>query len=99
MVGRCPDPYTSQGMIARTAAFTHCLPLLITGITGVAGFNALHYFQRRYPGQVIGIGPPQPWGAVAWGSIRLNTDDRRGVLPCSANPPCPPRRDALDSGP
>ena len=31
------------------------LPLLITGITGVAGFNAFRYFQRRYPGQVIGI--------------------------------------------
>lgn len=33
------------------------LPLLITGITGVAGFNALHYFRERYPAQVIGIRP------------------------------------------
>ncbi len=30
------------------------LPLLITGIAGVAGYNAFAYFQRRYPGQVIG---------------------------------------------
>src|SRR5262249_42751408 len=35
------------------------LPLLITGITGVAGYNALHYFQKRYPGQVIGTRPRQ----------------------------------------
>jgi dTDP-4-dehydrorhamnose reductase len=31
------------------------LPLLVTGITGVAGYHALAYFQRKYPGQVIGI--------------------------------------------
>lgn len=35
------------------------LPLLITGITGVAGYNALEYFQTRYPGQVVGIRPHQ----------------------------------------
>ncbi len=33
------------------------LPLLITGITGVAGFNAFHHFQKRYPGQVVGTRP------------------------------------------
>ena len=33
------------------------LPLLITGVTGVAGYNALHYFQELYPGQVMGIRP------------------------------------------
>lgn len=33
------------------------LPLLITGIAGVAGFNALPYFQARYPGQVVGVRP------------------------------------------
>ena len=31
------------------------LPLLITGIPGVPGYNALHYFQAKYPGQVFGI--------------------------------------------
>ena len=31
------------------------LPLLLTGIAGVAGYNALHYFRTRYPGQVVGI--------------------------------------------
>ena len=31
------------------------LPLLITGLPGVPGFNAWHYFREKYPGQVIGI--------------------------------------------
>ncbi len=26
------------------------LPLLITGIAGVAGYNALHYFREKYAG-------------------------------------------------
>ncbi|MFL5242348.1 MAG: SDR family oxidoreductase [Gemmataceae bacterium] len=34
------------------------LPLLITGINGVAGFNAFRYFEGRYPAQVVGI---RPW--------------------------------------
>ena len=29
------------------------LPLLITGVTGVAGYNALSHFRARYPGRVI----------------------------------------------
>ena len=37
------------------------LPLLITGIAGVAGYNALHYFRELYPGQVIGIRPENNW--------------------------------------
>ena len=31
------------------------LPLLITGIAGVAGYNALEYFSAMYPGQVVGL--------------------------------------------
>ena len=31
------------------------LPLLITGVTGVAGYGALSYFQSRFPGQVYGV--------------------------------------------
>jgi dTDP-4-dehydrorhamnose reductase len=37
------------------------LPLLITGIAGVAGYNAFHYFRQRYPGQVIGIRRDNYW--------------------------------------
>lgn len=40
-------------------------PLLITGITGVAGYNALAYFQSRFPNQVHGILPPDTIGFKA----------------------------------
>jgi dTDP-4-dehydrorhamnose reductase len=55
------------------------LPVLITGITGVAGFNALHYFQRRYPGRVIGIRPRQTFRLVGDGIIPLDIEDRDGL--------------------
>jgi dTDP-4-dehydrorhamnose reductase len=55
------------------------LPLLITGIAGVAGFNALHYFQNRYPGQVIGIRPRQTWQLTGDGVIALDAEDTRGL--------------------
>jgi dTDP-4-dehydrorhamnose reductase len=66
-------------MIAPPTAFTHCLPLLITGITGVAGFNALSYFQKRYPGQVIGIRPRRTWRLAGEGIVPLDIENRRGV--------------------
>ena len=37
------------------------LPLLITGVAGVAGYNALHYFRARYPGQVVAIRQADNW--------------------------------------
>ena len=37
------------------------LPLLVTGIAGVPGYNALPYFQARYPGQVIGVRQRDNW--------------------------------------
>jgi dTDP-4-dehydrorhamnose reductase len=55
------------------------LPLLITGIAGVAGFNALHYFQKRYPGQVIGIRPRQTWQLIGEGVLALDAEDTRGL--------------------
>ena len=52
------------------------LPLLITGIAGVAGYNAFHYFSSRYPGQVIGIRQQDNW--------RLSAP---GIVPCDAEDP------------
>jgi len=52
------------------------LPLLLTGIAGVPGYNALHYFRARYPGQVIGIRQQDNW--------RLAGDD---IVPCNAEDP------------
>lgn len=55
------------------------LPLLITGITGVAGFNALHYFQKRYPGQVIGTRPRATWQLSGEGIVVLDAEDGPGM--------------------
>src|SRR5436309_10959617 len=55
------------------------LPLLITGVTGVAGYNALHYFQRRYPGQVFGTRPRQTWRFVGDGVVELDAEDAQGM--------------------
>jgi dTDP-4-dehydrorhamnose reductase len=73
------------------------LPLLITGISGVAGYNALPYFQRRYPGQVIGIRQSDNWRLVGPGIEVCNAEDTdrlralfdkylfRSVLDCAGN--------------
>jgi dTDP-4-dehydrorhamnose reductase len=55
------------------------LPLLITGIAGVAGFNAFHYFRARYPGQVVGIRPRQTWRLTGAGVVAQDAEDRDGV--------------------
>jgi dTDP-4-dehydrorhamnose reductase len=90
------------------ADLSYCLPLLITGITGVAGFNALHYFQRRYPGKVIGIRPRQTWGLRGPGIVSLDAENIhklralfeqygfRSVLNCAGN--CALKSCELDPG-
>jgi dTDP-4-dehydrorhamnose reductase len=55
------------------------LPLLITGITGVAGFNALSYFRRRYSGQVIGIRPLQTQKLNGEKIIPLDAENAEGM--------------------
>jgi dTDP-4-dehydrorhamnose reductase len=55
------------------------IPLLITGITGVAGFNALHYFQKRYPAQVVGIRPRRTWRLQGENVVPLDIEDTDGL--------------------
>ena len=55
------------------------LPLLITGIAGVAGYNALEYFQRRYPGQVVGIRQQDNWRLSGEGIVPCNAEDPVGL--------------------
>jgi dTDP-4-dehydrorhamnose reductase len=55
------------------------LPLLITGIAGVAGFNAWHYFRTRYPGRVVGIRPRKNVRLVGEGVVALDAEDRTGM--------------------
>lgn len=73
------------------------LPLLVTGIAGVAGYNALDYFQRLYPGQVVGIRQQDNWRLQGSGIVSCNAEDRdtlsrmferhqfRSVLNCAGN--------------
>jgi len=52
------------------------LPLLITGIAGVAGYNAYHYFRRRYGDQVVAIRRTDNWPLKGEGIVACDTDDR-----------------------
>ena len=55
------------------------LPLLITGISGVAGFNALHYYRALYPGQVVGVRQRDNWRLTGDGIAVCNAEDRDGL--------------------
>jgi dTDP-4-dehydrorhamnose reductase len=55
------------------------LPLLVTGITGVAGYNAFFYFHDRLPGQVVGIRPRQSWRLSGPGIVAQDAEDAAGM--------------------
>ena len=58
---------------------THRLPLLITGISGVAGFNAFRVLHAKYPGQVIGVRPHQTFRLTGPGIVALDAEDGPGM--------------------
>lgn len=49
------------------------LPLLVTGVTGVAGYNALAYFQSRFPDKVFGLLAPDDGRFPAPNALRAET--------------------------
>jgi dTDP-4-dehydrorhamnose reductase len=83
------------------------LPLLITGVAGVAGYNALHYFLNRYPGRVIAIRQEDNWRMRGEGIVACDAENHhrlrdlfekyqfRSVLNCAGN--CALRACELDS--
>jgi dTDP-4-dehydrorhamnose reductase len=83
------------------------LPLLITGVAGVAGYNAFAYFTKRYPGQVVGIRQADNWPLRGTNVVACDAEDRdelvrlfdqwrfRSVLDCAGN--CALRACELDS--
>lgn len=83
------------------------LPLLITGVAGVAGYNAMHYFAARYPGQVIGIRQADNYRLAGPGIVPCDAEDPttlkklfeehqfRSVLNCAGN--CALRACQLDT--
>jgi len=84
------------------------LPLLITGATGVTGFNAFYYFQHRYPGRVFGQRPVDNWRFRDPQILAFNLEDRqstaevmkryrfRSILSCGGN--CALKSCELDPG-
>ena len=52
------------------------LPLLVTGIAGVAGYNAFRYFHSLYPGQVIGTRRTDNWPLSGEGIVACDADSR-----------------------
>lgn len=55
------------------------LPLFVTGITGVAGYNAFLHFRRCFPGQVIGIRPNVSFKLVGEGIVALDSENIEDV--------------------
>src|SRR5690606_31785496 len=73
------------------------LPLLVTGISDVAGYHALPYFRNKFGDQVIGIRQRDNWRLTAPGIEICNAEDRQrleqlfdeyevaAVLDCAGN--------------
>ena len=55
------------------------LPLLITGIAGVAGYNAFHFFRARYGDRVIGTRRAANWLLRGEGIVACDTHDADGL--------------------
>ncbi len=52
------------------------LPLLITGVAGVPGYNAMAYFAAKYPGRVVGIRQVENFRLNGPGVVACNAEDR-----------------------
>jgi dTDP-4-dehydrorhamnose reductase len=53
--------------------------MLITGISGVSGYNALRYFHELYPGQVVGIRQESNWPMRGQAIIPCDAEDIDGL--------------------
>lgn len=55
------------------------LPLLITGVAGVAGFNAFAFFRQLYGDQVVGQRPQRNWPLSGPGIIGLDLENKSEI--------------------
>ena len=55
------------------------LPLLITGIAGVVGYNAFHHFRGLYGSQVMGQRPVNNWPLRGDGIVACDLDNAESV--------------------
>ena len=51
------------------------LPMLVTGVAGVPGYNAFHYFRNLYGEQVIGTRKSNMWPLVGDGIVGCDPED------------------------
>ncbi len=71
-----PSPGPSPPALATSTTHSALpLPLLITGVAGVAGYNAFRYFRERYGSQVIGIRRRDNWPLSLDGIVPCDGDD------------------------
>ena len=56
------------------------LPVLITGVSGVVGFNFFVHMRRKYGTSVVGIRPQDTWRMQSEGIIGVNPDDSSEML-------------------
>jgi dTDP-4-dehydrorhamnose reductase len=61
------------------AASAFPLPLLITGVAGVAGYNAFRYFRHKYGKDVVAIRRKDNWPLRGEGIVACDGDDRDGL--------------------
>lgn len=80
--GAAVDPLADLGsresgpqVAAANRAPSSPLPLLITGLAGVPGYNAFYYFRERYPAQVIGTRRPDNWTLQDEGIVACHVHD------------------------
>ena len=55
--------------------YTPPLPLLLTGVAGVAGYNAFSYLRRRYGDQVVAVRRTDNWPLALPGIVPCDLDD------------------------
>ncbi len=89
--------YTAVMLPSSLISEKPALPLLVTGLTGVSGFNAFRYFQSLCPGQVVAIRQASNWPLSGPGIEACDAEDEqelsrlfakyhfRSVLNCAGN--------------
>jgi dTDP-4-dehydrorhamnose reductase len=55
------------------------LPILLTGVAGVAGYNAFHFFRALYPGQVFAARRVDNWPLAGEGIYPCDLNDRESL--------------------
>jgi len=66
-------------MINQSLLLNSLLPVLVTGVSGVPGFNFFVHLRRKYGESIIGIRPKDTWRMRGEGIIGVNPDDYLGM--------------------